>query len=164
MIRRPPRSTLFPYTTLFRSSAALFQCSPPTVAPRIVPRTAPAGIVNRYTSSQGLSLNDDPEPVPPCDWTEIQPTTNPNPAPPKSPRAMQPPRFLLHAPRLVLTSSRVPGWRVTLIVSPSSRRTKMVELPMDSSAPTTRTYSSDSPFVTPTPVHHTPEGPSVPLS
>src|SRR2546430_7544469 len=25
MIRRPPRSTLFPYTTLFRSSAALLQ-------------------------------------------------------------------------------------------------------------------------------------------
>src|SRR6266568_8598563 len=29
MIRRPPRSTLFPYTTLFRSSAM-----PPTSAPR----------------------------------------------------------------------------------------------------------------------------------
>src|SRR3712207_7679327 len=28
MIRRPPRSTLFPYTTLFRSS-----CSPPRSAP-----------------------------------------------------------------------------------------------------------------------------------
>src|SRR5260221_7942962 len=26
MIRRPPRSTLFPYTTLFRSSAALLGC------------------------------------------------------------------------------------------------------------------------------------------
>src|SRR5258708_30957467 len=30
MIRRPPRSTLFPYTTLFRSSAALTVLSPPT--------------------------------------------------------------------------------------------------------------------------------------
>src|SRR3712207_8393932 len=28
MIRRPPRSTLFPYTTLFRSSAALMTLSP----------------------------------------------------------------------------------------------------------------------------------------
>src|SRR2546430_12447207 len=28
MIRRPPRSTLFPYTTLFRSSTA--SCAPPT--------------------------------------------------------------------------------------------------------------------------------------
>src|ERR1035438_10672579 len=43
MIRRPPRSTLFPYTTLFRSvchwpchpcSAARPVCSPPAVVPR----------------------------------------------------------------------------------------------------------------------------------
>src|SRR3712207_7199854 len=27
MIRRPPRSTLFPYTTLFRSSSACQQCA-----------------------------------------------------------------------------------------------------------------------------------------
>src|SRR2546430_9056524 len=27
MIRRPPRSTLFPYTTLFRSRISYFQCS-----------------------------------------------------------------------------------------------------------------------------------------
>src|SRR2546430_5825256 len=27
MIRRPPRSTLFPYTTLFRSSTRLVRCS-----------------------------------------------------------------------------------------------------------------------------------------
>src|SRR2546430_4834518 len=34
MIRRPPRSTLFPYTTLFRSSAGLSIFSPPSaVAP-----------------------------------------------------------------------------------------------------------------------------------
>src|SRR2546430_10581494 len=32
MIRRPPRSTLFPYTTLFRSAAAL-----PTLAPFVWP-------------------------------------------------------------------------------------------------------------------------------
>src|SRR3712207_7216357 len=30
MIRRPPRSTLFPYTTLFRSSTATSTRSPPT--------------------------------------------------------------------------------------------------------------------------------------
>src|SRR2546430_5030999 len=35
MIRRPPRSTLFPYTTLFRSSAAA-----PATARRRPPRTA----------------------------------------------------------------------------------------------------------------------------
>src|SRR2546426_4492536 len=28
MIRRPPRSTLFPYTTLFRSVAGLYQLTP----------------------------------------------------------------------------------------------------------------------------------------
>src|SRR3990167_6553213 len=28
MIRRPPRSTLFPYTTLFRSCAVLLRCGP----------------------------------------------------------------------------------------------------------------------------------------
>src|SRR2546425_7729111 len=28
MIRRPPRSTLFPYTTLFRSAAAATDCEP----------------------------------------------------------------------------------------------------------------------------------------
>src|SRR5258705_6492326 len=32
MIRRPPRSTLFPYTTLFRSRRALFRCCAQTVA------------------------------------------------------------------------------------------------------------------------------------
>src|SRR5688572_31813861 len=37
MIRRPPRSTLFPYTTLFRSSPAptsTAACCPPTRSPR----------------------------------------------------------------------------------------------------------------------------------
>src|SRR2546430_8731002 len=34
MIRRPPRSTLFPYTTLFRSLASLRQIPPPTRLPR----------------------------------------------------------------------------------------------------------------------------------
>src|SRR3712207_8008548 len=29
MIRRPPRSTLFPYTTLFRSNAQVFKFVPP---------------------------------------------------------------------------------------------------------------------------------------
>src|SRR3989441_8128662 len=38
MIRRPPRSTLFPYTTLFRSPAAtaLFEAS---IGPRVLPGT-----------------------------------------------------------------------------------------------------------------------------
>src|SRR3989449_6296108 len=34
MIRRPPRSTLFPYTTLFRSRQRFLQDRPPALQPR----------------------------------------------------------------------------------------------------------------------------------
>src|SRR3712207_6915932 len=40
MIRRPPRSTLFPYTTLFRSPS---QCSHASVAPRSSPKMTTPG-------------------------------------------------------------------------------------------------------------------------
>src|SRR3712207_8595815 len=40
MIRRPPRSTLFPYTTLFRSPAATACASPPSGQDRSTPRRA----------------------------------------------------------------------------------------------------------------------------
>src|SRR2546422_7285373 len=43
MIRRPPRSTLFPYTTLFRSRCGGGSASP---RPRAAPR-APAGAARR---------------------------------------------------------------------------------------------------------------------
>src|SRR2546426_8230512 len=51
MIRRPPRSTLFPYTTLFRSVAAFAQAFPqaraqidaPPVAVRVKPPRADLG-------------------------------------------------------------------------------------------------------------------------
>src|SRR2546428_5624299 len=43
MIRRPPRSTLFPYTTLFRSSSA--------------PRIVPVSILRRATSRASRSEN-----------------------------------------------------------------------------------------------------------
>src|SRR3712207_8455735 len=35
MIRRPPRSTLFPYTTLFRSDGLLLRKAYPEVPPRV---------------------------------------------------------------------------------------------------------------------------------
>src|SRR3712207_7098740 len=38
MIRRPPRSTLFPYTTLFRSLSHYFYCASP--GPTVVTNTA----------------------------------------------------------------------------------------------------------------------------
>src|SRR3712207_6864429 len=52
MIRRPPRSTLFPYTTLFRSDAAdgaevvepMQQPVPTAVAPREVPHIRARGL------------------------------------------------------------------------------------------------------------------------
>src|SRR5258708_16441387 len=47
MIRRPPRSTLFPYTTLFRSLANPLNrcpCSPPTTASSSTTRT-PAAVL-----------------------------------------------------------------------------------------------------------------------
>src|SRR6478609_11336323 len=42
MIRRPPRSTLFPYTTLFRSRTGVRACAPPPGTPagwRLVARS-----------------------------------------------------------------------------------------------------------------------------
>src|SRR3989442_9599603 len=38
MIRRPPRSTLFPYTTLFRSLAIQFRVGQGDVSPQVVTR------------------------------------------------------------------------------------------------------------------------------
>src|SRR2546430_11980661 len=35
MIRRPPRSTLFPYTTLFRSSSRVILCGTAPAVPRV---------------------------------------------------------------------------------------------------------------------------------
>src|SRR5690242_21615382 len=42
MIRRPPRSTLFPYTTLFRSlgTSELVPCYKPSAEPSTMPATA----------------------------------------------------------------------------------------------------------------------------
>src|SRR5258707_6262927 len=40
MIRRPPRSTLFPYTTLFRSSAAQVCCGVPLIDQRALPKAS----------------------------------------------------------------------------------------------------------------------------
>src|SRR5260370_15864545 len=52
MIRRPPRSTLFPYTTLFRSK---FQRRIAHAAPRIS-ASAISGVMPRYASSTRGSL------------------------------------------------------------------------------------------------------------
>src|SRR5256886_5505696 len=53
MIRRPPRSTLFPYTTLFRSARPRRNGGPPTVPPAApIGRCDPAS--RRVASPRGL--------------------------------------------------------------------------------------------------------------
>src|SRR5690242_21474413 len=55
MIRRPPRSTLFPYTTLFRSratSAATRGPAHPTRAPTRTPPTTPSTTTSRALPAQ----------------------------------------------------------------------------------------------------------------
>src|SRR3712207_7388989 len=62
MIRRPPRSTLFPYTTLFRSIPSGGEMAiAPTTAPRYVAARSPvvfplAGLVSDPTTNPGLRL------------------------------------------------------------------------------------------------------------
>src|SRR5260221_2367751 len=48
MIRRPPRSTLFPYTTLFRSTTSL-SCQATGARANTRRRTAPSGIFTSKT-------------------------------------------------------------------------------------------------------------------
>src|SRR5688572_31405607 len=48
MIRRPPRSTLFPYTTLFRSSSSLDDASAARRIAQLVTLTAQAALLIRH--------------------------------------------------------------------------------------------------------------------
>src|SRR5699024_12731010 len=50
MIRRPPRSTLFPYTTLFRSRAGCISSSPAAPRQETPPNTAAASRSEEHTS------------------------------------------------------------------------------------------------------------------
>src|SRR3712207_8238594 len=57
MIRRPPRSTLFPYTTLFRSGGVCYGLRTVPVAVRIaetVRRVAPEAHVINFTNPAGM--------------------------------------------------------------------------------------------------------------
>src|SRR2546426_11885594 len=55
MIRRPPRSTLFPYTTLFRSR--------PAQATRVDTVDAPRGVHQRAAAEAGIDLEVGLEPT-----------------------------------------------------------------------------------------------------
>src|SRR3712207_8895398 len=61
MIRRPPRSTLFPYTTLFRSPLPLVRV-PPDVALALRPRAA-LGIGGRAVVEQAPVRGPRPRPL-----------------------------------------------------------------------------------------------------
>src|SRR2546427_11718877 len=57
MIRRPPRSTLFPYTTLFRSAPAAAPAHNPTVAPTgKLPHASPS--VRKFARELGVPLDE----------------------------------------------------------------------------------------------------------
>src|SRR2546427_1836530 len=60
MIRRPPRSTLFPYTTLFRSVAALYSAPNPLVLIATGPLTsdALARQLQALTGTENLAFYD----------------------------------------------------------------------------------------------------------
>src|SRR2546427_4438600 len=55
MIRRPPRSTLFPYTTLFRSSSTQHPAADQLPDPAPVPALAPAPAAPRLVARAGRS-------------------------------------------------------------------------------------------------------------
>src|SRR5690349_22175657 len=57
MIRRPPRSTLFPYTTLFRSLAPGMLVQSATGSARLVPVRVSSGLVPRWAPSDGMGLS-----------------------------------------------------------------------------------------------------------
>src|SRR3712207_7785174 len=57
MIRRPPRSTLFPYTTLFRSWKQFSGTTLNFVSENTAPTTAIAANLNGFTELTGINVN-----------------------------------------------------------------------------------------------------------
>src|SRR2546425_10961246 len=98
MIRRPPRSTLFPYTTLFRSDRrSIRSVAAPYAAVRTRPTAkpnSPSRIRKRIVSS-GAALTAPPPPPPPRrpppPPPPPPPPTRPRPPPPRPTRPPPPP-------------------------------------------------------------------------
>src|SRR5260370_18585059 len=63
MIRRPPRSTLFPYTTLFRSNYALSSATAITVTVNSTGSFTMTGGSGTITATAGNTPNNVPQPV-----------------------------------------------------------------------------------------------------
>src|SRR2546425_5354945 len=61
MIRRPPRSTLFPYTTLFRSPAGRRFCAMPSLISSLSLVTSVGRALFRILGAAPLTPSDDPE-------------------------------------------------------------------------------------------------------
>src|SRR5256885_9997857 len=57
MIRRPPRSTLFPYTTLFRSEGTTVQTDLPATIPKLRENLSNSGVVQPARSREENSLS-----------------------------------------------------------------------------------------------------------
>src|SRR2546427_8768284 len=61
MIRRPPRSTLFPYTTLFRSGTADFDAQHAAVAGQLADQLEHASLLSFERQLDGVLVNLHPE-------------------------------------------------------------------------------------------------------
>src|SRR3712207_7494246 len=70
MIRRPPRSTLFPYTTLFRSLSVGLVGNSATVVPELLRRGVEVDVVTDQTSAHD-PLSYLPEDVDVADWSDL---------------------------------------------------------------------------------------------
>src|SRR5690606_41288689 len=57
MIPRPPRSTLLPYTTLFRSSRRAFQIDAPTASASVPTITPSETVIGRWTTPERIILS-----------------------------------------------------------------------------------------------------------
>src|SRR2546428_6439628 len=57
MIRRPPRSTLFPYTTLFRSVAVIADCGMDVPASELIRRARDAVAARQLRDRKSTRLN-----------------------------------------------------------------------------------------------------------
>src|SRR5260370_16819632 len=109
MIRRPPRSTLFPYTTLFRSNSGRERPEPltgplPVHTPTPDRPPAPATLYRRPEPATALHAHGQPTETPPCRTASVPravhapavrcgfPPTATNTAPPtKAPPHSRPP-------------------------------------------------------------------------
>src|SRR2546430_14789395 len=79
MIRRPPRSTLFPYTTLFRSGPAVSAGSKPRLL-ETIGMAVPAA-PERFTEMNIETATTKPKEIVPCHTAPSSPTTTPHTAP-----------------------------------------------------------------------------------